>query len=60
MAIQTIFDDASSLMTVISFATFISIVAWTYLLHKRSDFDAAASLPFADAHLDEHGESGDV
>ncbi|EKU82012.1 cytochrome c oxidase cbb3-type subunit 4 [Massilia sp. UYP32] len=48
MAIQQIFDDASSVMTVISFATFMGIVGWTYLLHKGSDFDAAARLPFAD------------
>lgn len=48
MALQQIFDDASSVMTVISFATFMGIVGWTYLLHKGSDFDAAAQLPFAD------------
>lgn len=48
MALQQIFDDASSVMTVISFATFMGIVGWTYLLHKGSDFDAAARLPFAD------------
>lgn len=48
MALQQIFDDASSVMTVVSFATFIGIVGWTYLLHKGSDFDAAALLPFAD------------
>ncbi len=48
MALQQIFDDASSVMTVISFATFMGIVGWTYLLHKNSDFDAAARLPFAD------------
>ena len=48
MALQQIFDDASSVMTVISFATFMGIVLWTYLLHKGSDFDAAARLPFMD------------
>ena len=48
MALQHIFDDASSVMTVVSFATFMAIVGWTYLLHKGSDFDAAALLPFAD------------
>ncbi len=53
MSIQQIFDDASSVMTVISFATFMGIVVWTYLLHKQADFDAAAQLPFAD----ENGES---
>ncbi|RNF31130.1 Cbb3-type cytochrome oxidase component FixQ [Massilia aurea] len=48
MALQQIFDDASSVMTVISFATFMGIVGWTYLLHKGSDFETAARLPFAD------------
>ena len=54
MAIQQIFDDASSVMTVISFATFMGIVLWTYVLRKGSDFDTAAHLPFAD----EAGENG--
>lgn len=48
MALQQIFDDASSVMTVISFATFLGIVGWTYLLRRNSDFDSAARLPFAD------------
>lgn len=48
MALQHIFDDASSVMTVVSFVTFLGIVGWTYLLRKGSDFDKAAALPFAD------------
>ncbi|WP_137174444.1 cbb3-type cytochrome c oxidase subunit 3 [Massilia sp. HP4] len=56
MALQQIFDDASSVMTVISFATFMGIVGWTYLLHKGSDFDAAAQLPFADDPTCDQGE----
>ena len=48
MALQQIFDDASSVMTVISFMTFLGIVGWTYVLRKGSDFDKAAYLPFAD------------
>ena len=48
MAIQQIFDNASSVMTVISFLTFLGIVGWTYVLRKGSDFDKAAYLPFAD------------
>jgi len=48
MALHQLFDDASSVMTVISFATFMGIVLWTYLLHRHSDFDTAAALPFAD------------
>ena len=51
-----ILDDASSVMTVISFVTFLGIVGWTYVLRKRSDFDIAARLPFADeAGESEHG-----
>ena len=48
MELLELFHDASSVMTAISFATFIGIVGWTFVLHRRSDFDAAASLPFAD------------
>jgi hypothetical protein len=49
MNIQRLFDSASSVMTVISFATFVGIVLWTFLLKRSTDFDAAATLPFADA-----------
>jgi cytochrome c oxidase cbb3-type subunit 4 len=48
MALQHIFDNASSVMTVVSFVTFLGIVGWTYVLRTRSDFDTAARLPFAD------------
>lgn len=48
MALQHIFDDASRVMTVISFATFAGILAWTYVLRKEQDFAQAAALPFAD------------
>jgi cytochrome c oxidase cbb3-type subunit 4 len=51
--VTNILDNASSVMTVISFTTFLGIVAWTYVLRRSSDFDKAASLPFAD----EAGES---
>jgi len=52
MALQQIFDNASSVMTVISFTTFMGIVLWTYVLRKRGDFDQAARLPFADEESD--------
>ncbi|MFC0250432.1 cbb3-type cytochrome oxidase subunit 3 [Massilia consociata] len=48
MALHSLFDDASSVMTVISFVTFLGIVGWTYVPRKRGDFDTAALLPFAD------------
>ena len=54
MSIDLIFDRASSVMTVLSFATFIGILLWTFLLRAGSDFDRAAALPFADEES-EHG-----
>jgi len=51
MAIQHIFDDASRVMTVVSFVTFMGILAWTYLLRKEQDFAATAAIPFADDDL---------
>jgi cytochrome c oxidase cbb3-type subunit 4 len=52
MTLTHIFDDASRIMTVISFATFIGIIAWTYL-RKEQDFAKAAGLPFADDALED-------
>lgn len=48
MELQYLFDNASRIMTVISFATFTGILAWTYVLRKEKDFAQAAGLPFAD------------
>ena len=48
MSIESIFDRASSVMTVVSFATFVGILLWTFLVHASRDFDQAAALPFAD------------
>ena len=53
MAIQHIFDDASRVMTVVSFVTFMGILAWTYVLRKEHDFAATAALPFADDEADD-------
>ena len=50
-----ILDDASSVMTVSSFVTFLGIVGWTYVLRRSSDFDKAALLPFADEGESERG-----
>ncbi len=58
MALQQIFDSASSLMTVVSFTTFLGILAWTYVLHKNKDFEAAAALPFADELIEEERDHG--
>jgi cytochrome c oxidase cbb3-type subunit 4 len=54
MSIESMLDGASSVMTVISFATFMAILAWTFLLRRSADFDAAAALPFADEE-ERHG-----
>ena len=54
MSIDTLFDRASSVMTVLSFATFMGILLWTFLLRRSADFDSAAALPFADEEAD-HG-----
>ncbi|GAA4014768.1 cbb3-type cytochrome c oxidase subunit 3 [Actimicrobium antarcticum] len=48
MAIAYIFTDASSVMTVVSLATFVGILWWTFGLKRSADFDTAANLPFAD------------
>ena len=45
----SLFDNASSIMTLLSFITFIGILAWTFILRRADDFDAAAALPFSDA-----------
>jgi cytochrome c oxidase cbb3-type subunit 4 len=55
MAIEHIFDSASSVMTVISFATFVGILVWTFALKRSADFDTAAALPFADDEENLHG-----
>lgn len=48
MAIENIFTHASVVMTVISLATFLGILCWTYWVKSSSDFDAIARLPFED------------
>ena len=48
MAIDSIFNSASSAMTVISLVTFLGILWWTFGIKRSADFDAAASVPFDD------------
>ena len=48
MNIAVLFDQASSVMTLISFLTFVGILWWTFIRHKDQDFANAAHLPFAD------------
>ncbi|MGK5062964.1 cbb3-type cytochrome oxidase subunit 3 [Janthinobacterium sp. LB3P112] len=56
MAIENLFDSASSVMTVVSFTTFVGILWWTFS-RSNSDFDAAARLPFDDDALDYPAEA---
>ncbi len=53
MAIENGSIDASSIMTAISFVTFLGILLWVYVIRRNSDFDAAAQLPFDDESVDE-------
>jgi cytochrome c oxidase cbb3-type subunit 4 len=48
MKFEDLMFNAHGIFTVVSFVAFIGIVWWTYIFHRRSDFDAAANLPFAD------------
>ena len=41
-------NDMRSVMTVISFLTFVGIVAWAWSKRNKRDFDEAAQLPFKD------------
>jgi cytochrome c oxidase cbb3-type subunit 4 len=37
----------SSIVTVVSFVTFIGIIAWAYSRKRKRSFDEAANAPFA-------------
>ena len=56
MALETIFNDASSMMTVVSFVTFLGIIGWAFSSKRRDDFSAAARLPFADDGADDRAD----
>jgi cytochrome c oxidase cbb3-type subunit 4 len=47
-------NNASSIMTAVSFTTFVGILLWTFVIKGKKDFDSAAALPFADGE-DHHG-----
>ena len=55
MAIDNLFDRASSVMTVISFITFAGILWWAFIANKEADFAMAAQLPFDDDGENGHG-----
>ena len=52
MALQSLFDNASSIMTLVSFLTFCGILLWTFALKRGGDFERQAALPFADEVAD--------
>lgn len=41
-------NDMRSVMTLVSFLTFVGIVAWAWSKRNKSNFDEAAQLPFKD------------
>jgi len=45
-------SDARTVMTLLSLLTFIGIVYWAFIAHRKQDFDEAAMLPFADDDQD--------
>jgi cytochrome c oxidase cbb3-type subunit 4 len=58
MSIDHMFDNMSSIMTVLSFLTFLGILWWTFIRHRNDDFAQAAQLPFADDHVDQRVREG--
>ena len=41
-------NDMRSVMTLVSFLTFLGIVIWAWSKRNKPDFDEAAQLPFKD------------
>jgi cytochrome c oxidase cbb3-type subunit IV len=48
MDLHLLFDRAASVMTVVSFITFMGIVLWAWARSNQPQFAQAAQLPFAD------------
>jgi cytochrome c oxidase cbb3-type subunit 4 len=47
-------NDLRSLVTLASFLVFLGILVWTWSARRRTAFDAAAQLPFAEEARDGH------
>jgi cytochrome c oxidase cbb3-type subunit 4 len=45
-------NDLRSLVTVVTFLVFLGILAWTWSARRRTDFEAAAQLPFTEEARD--------
>ncbi len=48
MDLTSFLTDVRSIVTLVSLLTFLGIVYWTFIAHRKQDFDEAAMLPFAD------------
>lgn len=44
-------NDLRSAVTLLSLVLFLGIAAWTWQLARKSEFDEAARLPFADEDM---------
>ena len=51
MDFTTWLSDVRSVMTLVSLLTFVGIIYWAFVAHRKQDFDEAAMLPFADEEL---------
>lgn len=51
MTFENFLFDARSAVTLVSFLTFVGIVWWTYIAHRRDDFEAVARLPLDDDEI---------
>ena len=51
MDFTTSLSDVRSVMTLVSLLTFVGIVYWAFVAHRKQDFDEAAMLPFADEEI---------
>lgn len=49
-------NDARALVTALGLILFLGIVAWAWSSRRRSGFEEAARLPFADADSEPAGE----
>lgn len=57
MNVEHLIMDVRSIVTVLSFLSFIGIVWWAYGARRGADFEAAANLPFADEQDTQAAES---
>ncbi|HMM53790.1 MAG TPA: cbb3-type cytochrome c oxidase subunit 3 [Candidatus Desulfobacillus sp.] len=48
-------NDLRSIVTVLSFVTFVGIVLWAWSGRRRQAFDEAANLPFNEEELPDEG-----